>query len=129
MQQNAAALDEFAQRWCIGRGEPVDRAVLDASGAISETFIDRVTALAKELNGDGEQLVEALHAGEVDRFRSNKADELENYLRKEGYIVERESPDDDEIRLHMTRRLVDHDVPRDQATERAADLLGRVTHN
>lgn len=39
-QQNAAALEEFMQCWCIGRGDPIDREVLEASGAVSDRFID-----------------------------------------------------------------------------------------
>lgn len=31
-QENAAALNEFADAWKVGRGEPVDREVLEASG-------------------------------------------------------------------------------------------------
>ncbi len=128
IQQNAAALDEFAQCWQIGRGDPVDRDVLEASGAISETFIDRVTELAAELGGDGKQLVEALHAREVDRFRGDKADELDDYLQENGYIVSRDPLDDDELSLRMTERLVDQGVPREQAAARTSDLLERVAH-
>jgi uncharacterized protein YhaN len=127
IQQNAEALEEFAQSWQIGRGEPVDRDVLEASGAVSSTFIDRVTDLAEELGGDAEQLIEKLYAGEVDRFWKNKAEELEEYLRQNGYIVPRDPLNDDEIRIRMIERLVEHDVPRDQAIERADELLSRIT--
>lgn len=127
IRQNAAALEEFTQAWQIGRGDPVDRSVLKESGAVSNTFIDRVTELAEDLNGDAEALVDALYAGEVDRFRHNKAEELEKYLRANGYIVSRDPLADDEIRIRMMERLVESGVSRDQAAERASDLLARVT--
>lgn len=127
IQQNAAALEEFAQAWHIGRGDPVDRSVLEASGAVSETFIDRVAELAEELGGDAEQLVEALYAGEVNRFRSNKAEELEDYLRANGHLVSREPLKDDEIRIRMIERLVELDVSREEAVDKTNNLLARVT--
>ena len=129
IQQNGAALEAFVEAWQIGRGDPVDRFVLEASSAVSDTFINRVTDLAEELGGDAEQLIEALYAGEVDRFRQNKAEELEDYLRENGYIVSREPLDNDEIRIRMIDRLVSDDVPRDQAVERVDDLLARIAED
>lgn len=72
--------------WHQGRGKPVDRGVLEASGLISTTFIERVTALAEETEGDAESLIDALRAGRVPRFRSSITDELEDWLREHGYL-------------------------------------------
>lgn len=126
MQQNGEALEEFSRSWQIGQGEPVDRSVLEASGAISETFIDRVTTLATQLGGDAEQLVDALYSGEVDRFRSSKAEALEEFLQKNGHIVPREPLEDEDIRIRMIERLVEMGVPWKRAAERADKLLERV---
>lgn len=127
IQQNAEALDEFVQSWRIGRGDPVDREVLEVSGAVSDTFIDRVTDLTEELNGDGEQLVEALRDGAVERFWGGKTAELEEYLRENGYIASTDPIADDEIRIRMIDRLVAFGVPRGQAFERTNALLARIT--
>ena len=127
IEQDASALEEFVKAWRIGRGKPVDRAALESSGAVSNTFIDRVTELAKDLDGEAKALVEALHAGEVNRFRSGKADDLAAYLREKGYIVTQEPLNDDQIRLRMVERLVASDVPTDQANERASTLLSRLS--
>jgi DNA repair exonuclease SbcCD ATPase subunit len=129
IQQNGTALEAFVEAWQIGRGDPVDRSVLEASGAVSDTFINRVTDLAEELGGDAEQLVEALYAKEVDRFRQNKAEDLEDYLRENGYIVSREPLDNDEIRIRMIDRLVSDDVPREQAVGGVDDLLARIAED
>ena len=126
IRQNTAALEEFTQAWQIGRGDPVDRSVLEASSGVSDTFIDRVSELAEELGGDAAQLVKALYDGEVDHFQRNKAEELEEYLRTNGYLVSRESLEDDAIRLRMVERLVDAGVGREDAAERATELLARV---
>lgn len=126
IQQNGDALAVFTESWRIGRGDPVDRTVLEASGAVSSTFIDRVTELAAELGGDGERLIEALYAGEVNRFRRGKTEELEDYLREQGHIVPGDTLEDDEIRLRMIERLVELDVPHDEAAEQADDLLTRI---
>ncbi len=126
IEQDARALEEFVQSWRIGQGKPVDRSVLESSGAISDTFLDRVATLAAELNGDAEELIDALYAGEVNRFRSGKAEELEEYLRENEYIVTQEPLDDEQIRLRMVERLVEGGVPPDQANERATTLLSRI---
>jgi hypothetical protein len=129
IRQNGAGLEAFVQAWKIGRGDPVDRSVLEASGAVSDTFIDRVADLADDLGGDAERLVEALYTKEVDRFRQNKAEELEEYLREHGYLVTRDPLTHSEIQIRVTERLVSQNVPRDQAVERVNDLLTRVTED
>jgi len=127
IEQTARALEEFVQSWRIGRGKPVDRAALESSGAVSDTFIDRVTELAKDLDGDAEALVEALHAGEVNRFRGGKADDLAAYLRENGYIVTQEPLSDDQIRLRMVERCVESGVSTEKANEQASTLLSRLS--
>ncbi|PWG62345.1 hypothetical protein [Sediminicurvatus halobius] len=72
--------------WRRGRGRPVDRGVLEASGVIRETFIDRVSELADRVGGDAEALVSALREGQVKRFRGQTTDELEAWLQAEGYL-------------------------------------------
>lgn len=68
----------------IGQGKPVDRNDLLDSGAVSDRFIDQVSALAQDLKGDGRALVEAVSG--VARFRENKLRDLEEFLISEGFI-------------------------------------------
>ena len=72
--------------WRQGRGRPVDRAALEASGAVSATFIERVADLNERLGGDGSALIERLAAGDVARFQSDKREELRAWLLDHGYI-------------------------------------------
>jgi len=86
-----AAARAWVVAWRHGRGRPVDRVVLEQSGAVSSTFIDRVAEVAGERGGDGRAIIDALRDGEVARFRSSNTDELEQWLEREGYI-DREEP-------------------------------------
>lgn len=74
--------------WALGRGKRVDRNVLEASGAVSESFIDAVTEQAEALSGDAEGLIQALRDRSVTGFRKAKVDELEEWFRDNGYIVD-----------------------------------------
>lgn len=86
-----------------------------------------MSELAAELGGDGNQLVDALYAGDVDRFRQNNAEELEDYLQANGHLVSKEPLKDDESRVRIIGRLVESDVDRTDAAQRAADLIKRLT--
>ena len=90
LRQRCRVVRTWVELWRQGRGRPVDRGVLEQCFAISTTFIDRVADLAARLQGDGEALVQALRAGEVDRFQSRKIDELERWLAEEGYTDDQE---------------------------------------
>ncbi len=125
-QENAAALEEFADAWKVGRGKPVDRAVLDDSGAVSGNFLDEVTELANSLNGEAKRVIDALRDSQVKGFRTTKTNELETYLEEHGYIESREPLDDGQIRARVIERYVDEGVPREDATGRSEDLLSRI---
>lgn len=125
-QANAAGLDEFVDAWKVGRGEPVDREVLKASGAVSSNFIDEVTELTESVSGDSRQIVEALYDGKVNRFRSGKANDLESYLEENGYTEPRDTLDYGQIRVRVIERFIDEGVPREEAKDRSDELLSRL---
>jgi hypothetical protein len=72
--------------WRRGRGQPVDRIALEASGAVSDKFIDSVTTLAEAKLGDAAALVEALKSKAVSGFRAQKIEELTEFFQHNGYI-------------------------------------------
>ena len=76
--------------WGQGRGRPVDQNALEESGAVSGAFIERVSELANTLGGDGVELIKALRAGKIERFRSDNTQGLEDFLLEAGYIDEEE---------------------------------------
>ena len=90
LRQRCRVVRTWVELWRRGRGRPVDRGVLEQCPAVSATFIDRVADLAARVRGDGEALVQALRAGEMDRFRSRKIDELQQWLADEGCTDDQE---------------------------------------
>ncbi len=86
LERAGRAFEALLSAWKRGRGRPVDRAVLEASGAVSDIFLDRVSELAEELGGDAARLVAALGSKEVSGFRASKVAELEAFLRAEGHL-------------------------------------------
>ncbi len=99
--------------WQQGRGRPVDRTVLAASGAVSDAFIDPASELVAALEGDGRALIAGMRRGEVPRFRKEKIDELEAWLETEGYI-------DSAPVLNAGERLQTTLLSADDATESGA---------
>ena len=87
--------------WKKGRGKAVKYSALKDSGAVSSNFIEEVFKLAKEVNHKGEELINKLRQRAVDRFRTDKMDQLEEYLKKEGYIVAEKSMPIDDIRARL----------------------------
>jgi hypothetical protein len=90
MEALARAVAEWREAWLIGRGEPVGRPALEETSAVSGNFIEEVTDLAKRVDGQAERIIEELRGGAVKRFRSDKIEELESYLREEGYLTDRD---------------------------------------
>jgi hypothetical protein len=89
MAARGRCLQVLFRGWRIGRGRPVDRGVLAASGAVSERFLDEVSDLAERVDAEAAALAAALAEGEVKGFRSDKTEQLAAYLREEGHLDER----------------------------------------
>jgi len=88
----------------VGRGRPVDGEVLRESGAVTETFITRLTSLASDLDGDGRRFLAAFEDRSEERvkgFRNDAQQRLRTYLEDNGYVDSRPVVSADEIRLHV----------------------------
>ncbi|WP_103026930.1 AAA family ATPase [Salinibacter altiplanensis] len=83
----ARAVEHWAAAWRVGRGSPVGRAALEATDAVSDTFIDEVAALAERVDGEAARILDGLRKGAVKRFRSDKVDELDAYFQAEGHLT------------------------------------------
>ncbi len=125
---SARLLEHLLNLWRQGRGNPIDRDVLEASRAVSETFMDEVTNLAQSLGGDARQLIEALRAGRVSRFRADRIDKLETYLLEHGYIDERPILDEAAIREAILPRVFADCEKGLLSKERVEQLISVVTH-
>lgn len=126
IQENGAALEEFVRAWEVGRGKRVDRTVLEDTDAVTGSFIDEVSELAEAVDGDAEQIIEGLRDGAVNRFRSGKMDDLEQYFEEHGYIQHREPVGTGTIRSRMVNRLVTEGRSEDEAFEQVHDFVRRL---
>lgn len=91
--------------WRQGRGLPVDRAILEQSGAVSGKFIEVVAELAQNLEGNARDLLEALSTGAVPNFRRNKVQELTEWLESQGYLSQEEMLSREERKRRAMQRL------------------------
>ena len=117
-------LEVFCEVWSLGRGRPVDRAAVAASGAVSRRYLDGVADIARELDGDAEALLAVIRGRREVRvrgFREAKADALEEYLRDGGYIDDRPVPGEGEVRRRVLASAPAVELPRGVA----ANLLDR----
>lgn len=131
LRASAAArlVEHLLRYWRQGRGEPVDRAVLEASGAVSSAFIDEVSQLSQSLDGDARQLIENLRVGQVRRFRTAQIEALEGYLTECGYLDDQPVLDVDGIREIVTP-LVFADCDNGLLSrERVDQIVALVTRN
>jgi energy-coupling factor transporter ATP-binding protein EcfA2 len=101
------ALEEAFANWLAGRDLPLDREVLQHSGAVSERFMDPVCELARRVGWDSGALLRGLQAGEVPRWKSAKTEQLREYLESEGYLDPGEPLDRETIRLNVLSRVAD----------------------
>ncbi len=83
----AARALEAAHAWArVGHGRPVDRRALAESGAVSDTFMERVHAACEECDGDAARLVELLEEGRVKGFQQRARERLREHLVANGYL-------------------------------------------
>ena len=102
------ALYRCARETCevraIGRGKPIDGEVLRESGAVTETFIKRLTSLASNLDGDCRLFLAAFGDRSEERvkgFRNDARHRLRTYFENNGYIDSRPLLTADEIRFRV----------------------------
>lgn len=119
IRARAEALETYRNAWSIGRGDPVDRETLEASGAVTDNFIDEVATLCERVDGDAGELVQGLDDGEVSGFRTRKREELEEYFRREGYLTDEDPLSREQL---WERVLAAAAEPLDAGTIEPADL-------
>ena len=78
--------------------------MLVQSGAVTDRFLEDVTAISRELGGNSERLVGALRARSDPRlrgFRKSNVDDLTGYLRDNGYLDDRPTLEENELRIRV----------------------------
>ncbi len=124
-RERAEAMETFVSMWQKGRNRPINRSVLEETDAVTDNFIEEVSALCDEVEGDPQKIVDRLREGAVKRFQNDKKDELEAFLIQEGYIDRSDPMDPDHIRAAMLS-TVDEDVLEEPEAE--IDRLWKRIH-
>jgi DNA repair exonuclease SbcCD ATPase subunit len=114
LEQRASLVKRYLELARHGRNRPIDRQVLEDSGAVSDTFIDEVAEKLPGCNYDPEKLLEII-GSEVSGFRNHKLEELEEYLISEGYIQNAEPLSSKEIRIKLLAHISKLEIDRDDA--------------
>lgn len=125
VRQHGAALEAFVAAYTVGRGKAVDRGVLEASSAVSDNFIEKVSTLADRVSGDPDALLAGLPG--VDHFRKDKIEELRDYLCDEGYLDPRPKRPDDQIRSAVVDTYCQRGLEPSTAATAADRLLNRIS--
>ncbi len=94
-------VERYVELWQIGRNSRIDRAVLEESGAVTENFMDEVVELVRDSNGKPEEVINRLDSGVVPGFRSDKKNELEDFLEKNDYIKNEDKLNREEIKTRL----------------------------
>ncbi len=105
----AKAAETACRYWQIGRGKPIDRQSLVDAECVSDTFVDRLTTLAKKHSGDAEKLLKILADGDVKRWQSRNTDRLRTYFEENGYLSSDSCLAPEDIRLR-TLAIVANEV-------------------
>lgn len=105
LKDKVKLLGRFQELYKIGRPLPIDRSVLQKSGAVSEKFIEEVSRKLEELSRDPEKLLQALNRGEVQRFKKIKVQELEQFLSAQEYLDEQDKLTQEEIFAQLNALL------------------------
>ncbi|WP_340103699.1 ATP-binding protein [Rhodohalobacter sp. 8-1] len=125
MEEKTDLLERYLQLYRQGRPRPINRSVLEQSGAVSDSFIDAVSDKLKQLHGNPADLIVALRNSEVSGFRTNKMDELENYLLEEGYLDTREPLEQNSLTVALQAFISNLELSPEEAErflERLTDL-------
>ena len=112
----------WIEAWRQGRGRPVDRDVLVASGAITPIFIDRLVELAGEVDGDPRLLLHAMDTGAVPRFWGRNRQRLEEWFRENAYLGDAEPLDARGLERQVAMALTAHGTPPESVLDQAAEL-------
>lgn len=124
--QLAASIDlfeNFCLSWREGRGLPVGRIEIEESGAVSNTYIEKVVEIAGELSGDAKRLIAALQDRKDERlsgFHRSATTKLEKFLLDHGCIDTRPQLGEEQL----IERAISTPAANLLTAKRASELTG-----
>lgn len=110
MKQQVQTLELFQKLYGKGRPKPINREVLEKSKAVSNNYMEKVSQLLEEVNGNPEKLIDALENQKVSGFRTNKLEDLKQYLLDEGYMDEQQPMAMEDILLRINAYISGKDM-------------------
>ena len=122
LRLRVAGAEAWVEAWREGRGRPVDRDVLAASGAVSPVFIDQMAALAEEVDGDGGRLLQAMDEGKTPHFRIRFRRQLEEWFQENGYLPDAAPLDPRGLARRVAVAFSAHGSPPESSFDEAAEL-------
>ena len=122
LRRRSAGARAWIDAWREGRGRPVDREALAASGAVSERFLSKLGVLVETLGGDARALLVAMDGGALPRFRADKLRRLEEWFDDHGYLADTEPLDRPGLERRVAVALSAHGAPSDTLLDDAAHL-------
>jgi len=122
LAQRARITRDWIETWHIGRGKPVDAAILEHAAEAGilrkETTYDGVAERAEELGRDAARLIEnlaqsaiAMQGGSTRRLQSRQREALEALLIQNGYLSEKAPLDAADRRQRLIMRLAGQAEP------------------
>jgi len=96
----AAAIEAACRAWRVGRGRPVDRAMLADFESVSDRFFDEVAAVAEACDGDAARLLDRV-GGEVKGWGPKATEKLRAELEDRGCLDDRAPLSRDEMRARV----------------------------
>lgn len=118
------AFDAALVAACVGEAVAEGPACDDA---VSDNFIDEVSALADQVDGDPDALLEEVP--DIHGFGSHKTEKLQNCLRDEGYLDPYSTRPDEQIRSAVVDTYCQHGLEPTTAATTADRLLSRISAN
>ncbi|HYW36305.1 MAG TPA: hypothetical protein VE868_12920, partial [Balneolaceae bacterium] len=125
LKEKVQLLSRFQSLYQRGRPRPIDRSVLEATSAVTENFIDEVSASLQACKGDPEKLLKSLRKGDVSGFRSRKIEELESYLLNKNFISTHSRLNEKEIKEQMQANISNSDISPQEAQKLFNRILNR----
>jgi len=109
LYQKVELLKAYIKLYRIGRFRKVDKKIIEDSEAVSPLFMEKVSELLEEVDGNPLLLLEALQG--VARLRKTQIEKLQYYLLDNQYIDGKEplTPDDLQINLQAEIAMLDMD--------------------
>ncbi len=112
MEEKAELLDRFLKLYRQGRPKPIDRSVLEESGA---TRVDEVADLLAKQGNNPKKLIDTLNNGALKRYHGSVIDRMEEFFLEQGYLDTREPLNENEIFVRLQAMISNLELTREEA--------------